>query len=116
MRAIPLILALLVGCPSEDPVDVDCSDLSANACEADPACGVIGGREVDTDAEPWCVDFSVSETPMGCDSIEQDCNDVETLAAPPDDPDRCVWFSDSCVPQGWSACGPGSVGECPADG
>lgn len=115
MRATLLLLTLALsgGCSTEP---TECASLDADACEADEACSAIGGREIDTDADPWCVDFSAPETPMGCGEVVRACDEAETLAAPAADPAACVWFSNGCIPEGWVACDAVAVGECPSDG
>ncbi len=102
---------LLLACGGSDPKAVDSASTSdtgicwvtspADCAGAD--CSTILGREVRDDAGQPCVDFGTDPTPLGCMPSGGGCLAVETLAAPPDDPDTCWWFG-GCLPEGWVVC------------
>ncbi|MBN2801305.1 MAG: hypothetical protein JXX28_19345 [Deltaproteobacteria bacterium] len=107
---LTLLITLLLGCPAEA---LTCADQLPDDCEA-AGCAVIAGRLLqETDDGAHCVDFTGERVPQGCMEAELGCGDAETLAAPPDDPDACWWFSSTCLPPGWVTCGEGWADACP---
>lgn len=75
------------GC-SESP----CAERAADACGE--GCATIDARPV----VDGCVQAAAA--PVGCQDLDLGCDDVLTLA---DDPDGARWwFSDACVPAGFT--------------
>lgn len=81
-------------------------------CLADDSCVATGGYPVG--ADPYgtpCVDRGAGSSFRGC--IEgRPCEDAPVTAGPTSTGD-CWWFGNNCVPDGWVACGLGSLPDCP---
>lgn len=113
-RVLPLVLSLLIACDPGTASEADCEALFPSECAQEPSCAAISGHVVLGDGPSACVDFTGGPADQGCDAANQDCLDVETLAAPSDDPADCWLFADSCIPAGWGPCEDieGPLGEC----
>lgn len=99
-------LVMLAACVDGTAKDPACEDVAPEDCAATEGCAAITGRLLRTDTTPDpCVDFTDPGEPLACMSADGGCGDAETLAAPPDDPSACTWFSSTCIPAGWVSCG-----------
>ena len=78
-----------------------CTNLDQAACDAAQECQSALGAP----AEEICIDdYSNWGTVWsGCIDASVGCDDVETCASDPNTGTR-LYFPDSCVPDGWSAC------------
>jgi len=95
-----------------------CAELGPSECVAEPTCAPMVGRNLIPLGDSFCVDPDSEGTVVGCMSAETACDDVETLAAGPADPERCMWFTNSCIPGDWVTTGCEGIeyGICPEDG
>jgi hypothetical protein len=91
-----------------------CSGLTIKLCMVRTDCTTIFGWVPTQGKEGICVDFRNQPLVFGCRSIAQECGEAITVAAPAHQPDRCIWFSNTCIPSGWRECNVGDVPECPS--
>jgi hypothetical protein len=95
--------------------EVTCEERSVDTCGEDANCGPVVGRPLHRGGDDaLCVDRQSEETPYACALADRLCDDAITLAAPPEDPDNCVVFSNGCYPAAWStdSCADLVYGEC----
>lgn len=111
---------LLLGCGDEEPDDSDppaviCEDLDVDACAAESACQTIDGQSFGEDDGEVCYDADAPAEPRGCMDAGDDCGAAITYAKPSAD-GACVYFSSSCIPDGWMSCSDlGTVEDCPVE-
>lgn len=95
----------------------ECADLAPPQCAGTPECQVIAGRPLIPFGAGYCYPTDGEPMALGCMGAGEGCGDAETIAASPEDPSRCFFFSSTCIPEGWSVCGDiGEVVECPPEG
>lgn len=101
-----VLAALAMGCTLESQeTDAPCIDLFPSECSLRSDCDEVAGRPLGrSSAGAPCVETLGDPVARGCAGAGADCVDGEILAAPPEDPDECWWFADSCVPDGWMPC------------
>ena len=97
--------------------DAECADLVPDACATDSQCSTIIGRNLHDNGDGGtCIDWDEDPVAVGCQNSDSGCAGVETWAAPAyPDTAGCMWFSSSCIPDGWNVCDwELSDDECPA--
>jgi hypothetical protein len=97
---------------TDDPVV--CQDLTPLDCKERSDCVVIQAKALSLDCSgESCLDWDTPSEDKGCMDAEGGCGDAETIAASPQDPSECWWFSSTCIPGGWTVCDTQWVDECP---
>ena len=91
----------------------ECLALDAKTCLDDETCATIDARRIIENGPVPCVDMSGPPSGVGCHSASTSCDAHATLAAGPDDPTRCWWFADSCIPDTWTECEYQELEACP---
>ena len=90
----------------------ECSDLSVADCASNSDCTVITAVQVEYDERNECYDWDNNTQRVGCMSADMGCGAAFTYAAPPDNPEQCHGFTNTCTPEGWVGCEQTSIGEC----
>jgi len=103
-RLFPVLFVALTACPGAPIEDAPCIELFPSECAQESECQLVEGFVINGDPGEECVQHTGDTVGLGCDAAGRDCLDVETLAAPADDPTDCYLFSDSCIPEGWVDC------------
>jgi hypothetical protein len=89
----------------ECSVDALCENLDVDVCALDDRCRTFDSLDLVDDGEGGqCVEFGADPVPRGCGSTATPCGDFRSFAAPPEDPEDCHYFSETCFPVGWTAC------------
>jgi len=120
--------ALLTGCTGADdkedtgasPDDtgttglpVDCADVPPESCAAS-GCETLSGRAVLNPATPdECIDGEAEA--LGCQDTGLGCGQAITFAASPEAPTECWYFTNTCVPDGWTKCPYSDAEFCDVD-
>jgi hypothetical protein len=99
---------------ADQTMDESCFGQTIEQCEARTDCTLISGWTPMRGESGYCVDFSNHPAPVSCRPVSQECGEAITVAAPAHQPDRCIWFPTTCVPEGWRECNVGDVPECPS--
>ena len=98
---------------ADGSVGTPCAELDSSTCRADDTCVVIFGLTPATDGDIECIDHSLPARAVGCMDVGTACGEAETYAMDPI-AGTCMWFSDTCVPEGWESCS--GLDFCPDDG
>lgn len=94
-----LTALFLSGCGDDG---VPCAERSPDACGDD--CGTLSGRAI----VDGCVQGDFVD--LGCLDLDLGCDDVLTVATDPEG--QLWWFSDSCVPAGYTGDGTSIPPDC----
>lgn len=96
---------------AECPADTECADYSPSECGDHSECATITARTLHTDTDDdWCVDFSEDPVAVGCMDGDMGCDEALHLASDPEG--TTWWFSNGCIPEGWTMEQWVEVGEC----
>ncbi|MCB9778690.1 MAG: hypothetical protein H6742_09025 [Alphaproteobacteria bacterium] len=92
-----------------------CEALDPDSCATRDDCAVITARKVVEVDGIECIDWDAAPTPVGCMDAEMGCDDAVYLATGPgEDEGSCNWwFSNGCIPDGYTVCSSDTREDCP---
>lgn len=90
--------------------DGDCATLSVEICHTRDDCTARSANPMTFDEPNQCWELEPSQE-VSCLSNDMGCGDAITYASPPDS-EACWWFSDTCIPEGWTECSYPDEPEC----
>ncbi|GEM_PF-3342076 len=121
MMLFPLVATLACSDGSTDgtgdgTTDVVCADVPLTECADSPSCtpGVASLLVVEPASGRDCWTQERDNAVCADKGTFGSCEDVETAAAPPDDPTDCLLFANSCTPADWVPCADVPELTCPA--
>ncbi len=92
--------------PGNTSDDTVCEEITVDVCSDTPGCtpGVAALMEIDGASGRDCWTQERQNAVCVEEGTFGNCDNVETAAAPPDDPTACLLFGNSCTPPDWIPC------------
>ena len=107
MTPMHLLIWLTLACPGDDTTPTtDCETVALSDCADHPDCTPAVASALGFDPASGKTCWAEGRENVVCvpRGTFGTCGDAETPGAPPDDPDSCYLFPNTCLPPGWTGC------------